>query len=339
MFHRKQLLLIPLLLLAALSLPATADVVWLKSGDRVSGEVKSIDGSKLRIATEWGGVVRIQRDAIDRFETDGELNVMLYDGERVEGRFELTEDDAMVLVMGDEQRPTGLESLRFASIDERVERPLDRWQSRITYGLNVSTGNTDTENHSLRGTTTLRRGPWRHQGNVDVDLKKDGGNTTRELYRVGYQLDWFFREDWFTFGSLEYFQDKLRDVDYRVTLGAGLGYQFWDTSLGALSVEGGISEVIEKVGDSSDNNRALRLAADYNRYFMGQRLELFHGSELLVLADRDRGELLKTSTGLRYALNSFLSTNLRIDFDYETEPAPGRKNSDIVYVVGLGFTW
>ena len=97
--------------------------------------------------------------------------------------------------------------------------------------------------------------------------------------------------------------------------------------------------MIEKVGGDTDNNRALRVGIDYNRYFMGERLELFHGSELLVLADRDRGEILKTSTGARYALNAFLSTNVRLDFEHETQPAPGRKKSDLVYVIGVGFTW
>ncbi len=321
--------------------PAWADVVWLKSGDRVSGKIESLDGSALRIKTDWGGSVTIKRDAIASIRTDNELNLMLYDGERVQGRLESDreEEEQQILAEGEDARTVTLQAVRYASVDAAVDRPGDRWQTRVTYGLNISTGNTETENHSLRASSTLRRGPWRHQGNADFDLKKDSGSTTREQYRVGYQLDWFFREDWFAFGSSEYFQDKLRGVDYRITLGGGLGYQFWDTTLGALSLEGGISEVIEKLNGETDNNRALRIGLDYKRYYMGQRLELFHGSELLVLAERDRGEILKTSTGIRYDLNSFLSTNLRLDFDHETEPAPGRKKSDVVYVIGLGFTW
>ena len=321
--------------------PAWADVVWLKSGDRVSGKIESLDGSALRIKTDWGGGVTIKRDAIASIRTDNELNLMLYDGERVQGRLESDreEEEQQILAEGEDARTVTLQAVRYASVDAAVDRPGDRWQTRVTYGLNISTGNTETENHSLRASSTLRRGPWRHQGNADFDLKKDSGSTTREQYRVGYQLDWFFREDWFAFGSSEYFQDKLRGVDYRITLGGGLGYQFWDTTLGALSLEGGISEVIEKLNGETDNNRALRIGLDYKRYYMGQRLELFHGSELLVLAERDRGEILKTSTGIRYDLNSFLSTNLRLDFDHETEPAPGRKKSDVVYVIGLGFTW
>lgn len=330
-----------LVLLLALAVSARADVVWLKSGDRVSGTVESLDGMSLTIETEWGGTLTIDRDAVAGMQTEETMNLMLYDGDRVEARFEhdSEEDELRILATGEEPRVVTLQSVRFASADAEVDGPGDRWDSRLDYGLNISTGNTETQKHSLRTGTTLRHGPWRHQANADLDLEKNSGSTTREQYRVGYQLDWFFREDWFAFGSSEYFQDKLRDVDYRITLGGGLGYQWWDNSLGALSLEGGLSEVIEKVDGESDNNRALRLGVDYNRYYMGERLEVFHGSELLVLAERDRGEILKTSTGVRYALNSFLSTNFRVDFDHETEPAPGRKKSDLVYVIGVGFTW
>lgn len=312
--------------------PVQADVVWLNSGDRVSGTVESLDGSSLRLKTDWAGTLVIKREAIASIRTDSELNLMLYDGERVEARLEgdHEEDEQQILPNGEAPRAVTLPAVRYASVDATVDRPGDRWQSRLSYGLNISSGNTDTESHSLRANSTLRRGPWRHQGTADLDLKKDSGTTTREQYRVGYQLDWFFREDWFAFGSSEYFQDKLRGVNYRVTLGGGLGYQFWDNTLGALSMEGGLSEVIEKVGGETENNRALRIGVDYNRFYMGKRLELFHGSEALVLADRDRGEILKTSTGVRYALNSFLSTNLRVDFDHETKPSPGRKKSDLV---------
>lgn len=328
-----------LLLAFVLAAPAHADVVYLQNGDKVSGAIETLDDSTLRITTEWGGVLMIQRDAVASIETDGAINLELPDGERALARLEVDDEGRQVIVDEEGERELDVAAIQQASVNRLRGSPTDRWVSRITYGLNISDGNSDTESHALRAHTLLRRGALRHQANADVDLKKDDGNTTRELYRVGYQLDWFFQDDWYAFGSSEYFQDKLREVDYRVTLGLGVGYQFWDTSLGALSVEAGISEVIEKVGDESDNNRAFRLASDYNRFFFTQRMELFHRNELLVLADRDRGELLQTSTGLRYAMNSFLDTNFRIDFDYETEPAPGRKKADVTYIIGIGFTW
>lgn len=326
-------------LMLVASAAVQADVVWLKNGDRVTGQVDSIDGSAVRIRTDWGGTLRVKRDKVASIETERVLNIELPDGQARAARLERDEEGRQQVASDERTEALDFEQIRQASVDRLPGEVDERWETRLTYGLNISSGNTDTESHSLRASSLLRQTSFRHQGRAEVDVRKDDGTSTRESYRVGYQLDWFFRDDWFAFGSTEYFQDKLRDVDYRVRLGGGLGYQLWETSLGSLSVEAGISEVIERVGDETENNRAGRWALDYNRYFMGRRLEAFHNHELLVLADRDRGELINTSTGLRYALNAFLSADLRIDLDYETDPAPDRKNTDITYIIGVGFTW
>lgn len=318
---------------------AQADIVWLHNGDRVTGQVDSIDSSAVRVRTEWGGMVRIERDEVASVETERVLNIALPEGREQAARLQRDDDGQQQVVVEERVEPLDFEQIRKASVDRQPGVVEERWETRLTYGLNISSGNTDTESHSLRANTLLRQQSFRHVANADVDVRKDDGTSTREAYRVGYQLDWFFRDDWFAFGSTEYFQDELRDVDYRIRLGGGLGFQFWETSLGALSIEGGISEVIEKVGGEKENNRAARWALDYNRYFFGRQLEAFHNHELLVLTDRDRGELVNTSTGLRYALNAYLSGNIRVDLDYETDPAPGRKNTDITYIIGVGFTW
>lgn len=321
------------------SLAAQADVVQLQNGDRITGEVESLDGSALRISTEWGGTVRIERGKIASIETDRELNLAMDEGERRTGRL-VTDPSGDQKVETDRARePLDLAQVQLASIERLPGSVNERWENRLTYGLNISSGNTETESHSLRANTLLRQTEFRHTANAEADIRKDDGATSREAYGLGYQLDWFFQQDWYAFGSANYFQDKLRDIDFRVTLGAGVGYQVWENSLGGLSIEAGASEVIEKIGGERETNAAARWSTTYNRHLFGHRLEAFHNHELLVLTDRDRGEIIKTSTGLRYSLNSFLSADARVDLDYETEPAVTRKNTDITYILGVGVNW
>jgi len=77
---------------------------------------------------------------------------------------------------------------------------------------------------------------------------------------------------------------------------------------------------------------------DYNRFFFGQALELFHKDELLVLADLDRGQILNTSTGVRFAVSGRWKADARIDLVYETEPAAGNEKADLTYILGLGYS-
>ena len=47
--------------------------------------------------------------------------------------------------------------------------------------------------------------------------------------------------------------------------------------------------------------------------------------------------ILNTSTGLRWDLPRDVYVNLQVDFDYETNPAEGRENADLTYLVGVGI--
>ena len=318
---------------------ATADTVELENGDRLTGTVRSIDGSALVLETEWGGNVVIERDAIRAVQTEGPLNVRV-DGEAYrEARLLLADSGEQAIATPDGDRELGFGSIEQASVTALPNAVRNEWKSKVTYGLNISTGNSDTQAHSLRAATTLRQDTLRHEATAEVDRTIDSGTVTRDQARVGYQLDWFFREAWYAYGSSEYFKDDIKEVDYRVTLGVGAGHQFWDNSLGALSLEAGLSAVLEEIGGVGEENPAVRLGLDYNRFLYGSRLEFFNRSEVLALTDFDRGQILNASTGLRFRMTSLWTADLRADVVHETEPAPGQEKTDITYIIGVGFNW
>ena len=159
---------------------------------------------------------------------------------------------------------------------------------------------------------------------------------TKDLVDLDYGYKRFISEKWFASGNAEYFQDKIKDIDQRITLGAGMGYQFWDNSLGSFSTDLGVSMVREELVDDDETNPAIRWGLDYRRLLMGERLEVFHKQAVLFIPDSDRGEVLSGSTGARYALNEWLNATARVDVIHETEPQPGNSKTDVTYSVGIG---
>ena len=59
---------------------------------------------------------------------------------------------------------------------------------------------------------------------------------------------------------------------------------------------------------------------------------------MLVLADADRGQILTTSTGVRFAISGRWKADARIDLVYETEPAAGNEEADVTYIIGVGYS-
>jgi hypothetical protein len=89
---RKKLLVTVLLLMA---IPAFADQIVLKNGDRLTGSITKSDGKQLVIKTDYAGDVTVKFDAIQSLTSTGDLNVTL-GGRTVVGPVTTSGEDVVV---------------------------------------------------------------------------------------------------------------------------------------------------------------------------------------------------------------------------------------------------
>ena len=106
---------------------------------------------------------------------------------------------------------------------------------------------------------------------------------------------------------------------------------------GALSTDLGVSYVREDLDGDQQGNPAARWSLEYRRLLLAKKMEIFHKQSVLIIPDADRGEVIATSTGLRYALNARIDTTARVDMNHETEPAEGNSKTDVTYTLGVGI--
>ena len=179
--------LVSIFCLAALSASAVrADVVQLVNGDRVTGTLTSVDGTAVVIATEWGGAVLIARDHVRSVSTDEAMGVELDGGE--EADFTLVETDSGEQGIRDasgQTREIGIGSLALVYRDTPPRSIADDFRLDMSYGLNITAGNADTQTHSVRGNLGFRRDRQRHTTRLEVDRKIDEGDVTKDQYRLG----------------------------------------------------------------------------------------------------------------------------------------------------------
>lgn len=325
-----------LLVMLCLPLAAWADVLYLKSGDRLTGKVDSIAGQRVVLDTDFAGRLAVKLDTIKSIETDEAFNLKLEDGEQLSGKL-VTRDDAQgVAVDESAPEPLVLADLRSAGQSNLALTNLgSEWSSRADLSAAVSRGNSDTDAYNALIESGLKRNRSEHLVTLLLSQEEAAGDSTKDQLKFGYGYKRFFAEQWYFSGNGEYFQDQLKDIDYRITAGAGIGYQLWDNSFGALSVEAGASSVIEKLAGEKEENPAFRWAAKYNRFLWSKRLELFHDHSILIIPDR--GEVFAASTGLRLAINDRLDTSVRVDLQHETDPPLDSEKTDVTYSVGVGI--
>ncbi len=315
--------------------PLVADVVHLKNGDRLSGTVDSIDGKRVVLQTDVAGKVVLKMSSVESIETEESFDVKLKSGTKTTGRFAVDAGSQTIEAEAQAPLPVVLEEIKSAGQDNIAFVNLGSdWSTRLDLAAAISTGNSETESFNTVLESKLTRGRSEHGLYARISSEESENEKTKDQFDVKYGYKRFFAEKWFGSGNVEYFEDGLKGIDYRVTTGAGVGYQFWDNSFGALSVEAGGNWVFEELFGEKEDNPAFRWALKFNRHLWSKRAEVFHNHSVLVIPDR--GEVFDSSTGLRLAINDRVDSNFRVDLQHETDPPDGSEKTDVTYSVGVG---
>ena len=115
------------------------------------------------------------------------------------------------------------------------------WGGEGQVGGFVTSGNTEQSGINV-GLVLNREGlMWNHHFNALADFQKTDGETTREAFRVSYQLDYRISDLWFAYGLLQWERDKFALLDRRFTEGLGVGYVVLNTAPFSLVVDGGVA--------------------------------------------------------------------------------------------------
>ena len=323
-------------LLAGLLLGSVqADTLLLHNGDRLSGTLVSIADQKVAFETVYAGLLTVEQRVVAQIETSRVYNLRVAAFER-QGRL-LVRDGQQGVGRSDDFAPIGIASIE--SADRRrvmAMLPLD-WVSRVDLSAVFSSGNSATESFNTLAESRLKRPNAEHLATLLRNTEKAEGNTSKDQVDLSYGFKRFISPRWYGSANGNYFRDELKDIDQRLSIGAGLGFQLANSRRGALSTEVGVSAVQERLNGVDRTNPAARWAVDFQRYFFDRRVEVFHRQTLLAIASEGRGQVLTSSTGLRFALSERVDTALRTDLNYETNPPQGSEKTDTTYTLGVGL--
>ena len=324
-----------LFLVTVLSASAHADRLTFTNGDVITGTITSVEGGQVVIQTEYAPRVIVAQDKITSIETDDDVQLSTTGGDVLIGKLSTDGEEVTVDRTG---AVVSLADLKRITRDTSVRGfEAAQWSHKADLAATISKGNSDTETFSVLTESIMRKARNEHMVNVALFKDEDDGDTTRDQLDIDYSYKRFLDGDkWFLSGNGEYFKDELKQIDPRITVGAGMGYRFWENSLGKLTVEFGLSAVYEDLGATDETNPAARWALDYRRLLSGERIELFHRHQILKILDSGRGEVLDSSTGLRFMINDWWDASIRADLRHETEVPEGSHQTDITYAVGVG---
>jgi putative salt-induced outer membrane protein YdiY len=314
-----------------------ADEVLFKSGDRLTGTVKSMADGKMLFDSKVAGPVVLKMADIETFSTDEPIKIALTDGTIVKYKISVAEDGHVAI---DADQP-----LSFDSID-KLNPKKPAWKGVITTGATFVRGNTKSDSASVgieaarrseAGRITLGAGYYTAR---QRDNSTRSNSTTADNWFMKGQYDYFISEKLYGYGNGRYERDRLTNLEMRMTPSLGLGYQWIERADFNFSTEIGMNWLYERYQEPDETRTytAGRLAYHIDRNF-NDYVKAFHNFEYLLSTERMDTYLVNADVGLRAALTAYLSLEAKAQLAYNSKPADDRDNKYLRYFLGVGWTF
>lgn len=331
-----------LLVLTALAKSAD-DVVVLKNGDRLTGEIKGLQRGELRIKSDYmAEAVRLDWTKIERLESKSTFMIWLVDGKLMTDVMRLlptnSSETANFLIGNSHQtiRVHKLDVIRIAPTDRQFWK---RLEGSIDFGLSFTSGN-DQYQTQLSATTTYRTGDHSFTASVDSAFsgQTEGTSQARNQFSFDYRKQLTSR--WYIGGLFDLLRSDQQSLKLRTSVGALVGRNLKQTEHTRLSVFGGMAgtreNYSESVGRPKSTNADALVGTDFatfrfNSIDIRSRFSLFPS---LTTPGRTR---LQVTSDLRIKVVKDLWWGFHVYENFDSKPPVRADKNDLGVSTSLGW--
>lgn len=318
------------------------DEVQFKNGDRLTGDIVSADGGKLVMKTKVAGKVEIDMVDVKTFSTDKVARVKLNDGTIIQQPVAAGKEGQVAVAplggAGGAAQPVAITSIK--SINQN-----ESWNGTLTAGGLITRGNSDTDAFNISFDFNRRTDSDRFDINGQYLFGRQRNQTTGDKetstdnWRLGAKYDYFFTQKFYGFGSFGIEKDRIANLDLRLTPAVGVGYQWVERKDLNFSTEAGLAWVYENFSnDGTDDNISLKLAYHFDKQLM-EGVKIFHNLTFYPSLENLNNYLLLTDAGIRASITDKMFTEFKVEYRYDSSPAPGASRSDLRYILGVGWNF
>ena len=338
---------------AGMALTASADVVYFTSGDKLTGTMKSIAAGSIEFASDAVGDVTIDAKKVAKMEVVAESDVLYNDETRERLRLGLENGTySEVDALGKPVRRLDMSTVK------QVNPEAEKWHGSVSIGASAARGNTVSESASIVADVNRRWEKDRFTANGGYYFAQSGDSKstkqkTESRAEITAQEDHFWAKKVYSYVNGKYETDHINDLEYRYRVGGGLGYQwlegdvFESTGKWSFSQEAGAEYVKERYnndyGKADDDNYAAFRYAHHLKWtpgFLKKNVEVFHNFEYHPDTSNWADEyIIDSDLGISTTVFAGWSLLAKVEWDYDSAPAPSAKKSDIRYILGLGYKW
>jgi putative salt-induced outer membrane protein YdiY len=309
-FARPFVTLIALLPAAA---GARADEIFLRNGDRISGEIIEATDLSVTVRTEALGTVTVDRAYIHE-EAEPEEHAV------------------------PDPLPPPAEPMTAEAPEVRVEKP---WDGSISGGINAREGNTSSQSASGRFSVGRKKGPDELLLEGDFYFASSRKKMTAMKMLGGVRYDRYFEPEnrgWYGLGRFEADQDRFADINQRLIPGVGPGYAFFNTEDFKIKAETAAGFAQTNFSDATANRfEALLIPRFLFESRIYGRSRFIQEVTAYVSLDASNGYRVRSESAVEAPFIDRLKVRLSVIDEFNSNPSAGAQNNDIRLISSVAY--
>jgi len=328
---------------------APPDVITLKDGSVIVGEIVEMADGVLQIKTAFGvgEIVKVKWENVDKLTVTHPLPFHLKEGTILSATAEDGEAGTLLLKAQPLNGSVSVPMDSVVSINP-LAQPSVVYIGAVTAGLSSASGNSNFVNGSFLFDLTGRSDKLRLFLNGRYVYGENNNQLSARNARATIKLDFFLTKRFYWFASSYFEQDTFQDLKLRTALATGPGYQFIDRGDFespylkdmTLNAEFGVSYFNEDFKNSPDQSSIRgRGSIKFNWPMLDDRVTLYYFGEFFPSFQNSKDYYWTTDQGVRLRVISGFIVNFQYTYRYNNSPPPGVKSTDLLYLVTLGYSF
>jgi putative salt-induced outer membrane protein YdiY len=321
--------------MASAGVASAQDVVITTSGDRLVGEIKSVEKDVLTISTDYSDVdFKIEWGKIASIESKRQFLVETFDGKRLSGSLTPAPDKKPLVQIGGTSVP-----LTEVSVVQPFERKFwSRFDSGLDFGYSMTRTNS-AKQLSLGTNLSYRDEHYADVlfANIFSSTQENAPETQR--WDLGNDFRRLLGTRWYVNTTQDFLNSEEQGLDLRTTIGGGGGRYLMRSSSQHLALGGGVAWTNENYTD--DTVPAKDSAEAYlGTEFMTEKLKItdlitrFTYYPSLTISGRHR---LAYRFDLDFNLPGDWYLRIGLWDNYDSKPQPGFSKNDYGWSNAFGF--
>ena len=328
--------------------PAPLDMVTLRDGSVIYGEVIEMSSGVLLIKTDAAAdkTVKLNWANVEKLAINHPLPFHLKEGSVLIGTATKGPNGTLNVqaepLKGTIQVP--MESI--TSLNPLIQAPVI-YSGSLTGGYSQTTGNSHLKNASLLGDLVARSEQLRLSLNGRYIYGDNANTLIARNARGTVKLDFFITKRVFWFASAYFENDRFQDLKMRTALASGPGYQFADRGdFGGILkdltgyIEAGLAYFNEdfRVADDTSSTRG-RASMKFNWPLLDEKITLYHFSEFYPSLQNTKDYYLTMDNGVRFKIFEGFVSGFQVTTRLNSNPAPGTGDTDNLYLMTVGYSF